>query len=218
MSHQNISDRLNDYVDGTLPADVSRQVDAHLTACASCRDEVARLRKLVTDAAALPQSIEPPRDLWTDIAPRLSGEGLRTRTLWSMRHALAAAALVLVVLSSAVTFFIIRDGEGRITSGPVASGVPQTTYLLIQFRQTEAEYLRAAVELEEALRAAKTRLAPETVELVERNLRIIDAAIEESRAALAADPANRDILEMLSRRYQNKLDLLQQVSRLSAQS
>ncbi len=54
------------------------------------------------------------------------------------------------------------------------------------------------------------------MELIERNLQIIDNAIRESRAAFSMDPHNRELMETLSANYEKKLQVLRQVSRLSA--
>ena len=61
----------------------------------------------------------------------------------------------------------------------------------------------------------KGQLPPETVQMIETNLRIVDQAIQESRAALAVDPRNGDLVEALSSRYRTKLEVLQEVNRLA---
>ncbi len=53
-----------------------------------------------------------------------------------------------------------------------------------------------------------------TVNVVRRNLDIIDAAILESRAALANDPNSGFLLEQLDRAYERKVDLLRRVALL----
>jgi hypothetical protein len=53
------------------------------------------------------------------------------------------------------------------------------------------------------------------VRVVEENLRIIDRAIAESRAALEADPNNVDLTHMLGGTYQQKIEMLQHAAQLS---
>ncbi len=53
-----------------------------------------------------------------------------------------------------------------------------------------------------------------TVNVVRRNLDIIDAAILESRAALANDPNSGFLLEQLDRAYERKVDLLRRLALL----
>jgi hypothetical protein len=54
----------------------------------------------------------------------------------------------------------------------------------------------------------KTQLDSSTVLIIERNLRIIDAAIEQSRAALARDPASLLLSEQLTHALDKKVELL----------
>ena len=51
-------------------------------------------------------------------------------------------------------------------------------------------------------------LDPATVAVLERNMRLIDDAIAQSRAALARDPRSRFLGEQLERTLDQKLDLL----------
>ncbi len=62
---------LQDYLDGALPPEQRRAVDAHLEACSACRDERAALAAVTAAVAALPPALDPPRDLWPGIAARL---------------------------------------------------------------------------------------------------------------------------------------------------
>jgi hypothetical protein len=44
---------------------------------------------------------------------------------------------------------------------------------------------------------------------------VIDTAIAEARAALAADPGNQEIAAILAAQYRNKVNLLQRATKLS---
>ena len=78
--------------------------------------------------------------------------------------------------------------------------------------------MNASAELMRALDAERAHLAPATVATLERNLAVIDAAIAESRAALAGDPGNRDLAALLWASYRQKVALLQQATRLVERS
>jgi hypothetical protein len=54
----------------------------------------------------------------------------------------------------------------------------------------------------------RTQLDSSTVAIIERNLRIIDAAIAQSRAALANDPASRLLSDQLTHALDKKVELL----------
>jgi len=99
-------ERLNGFADGTLPERERREAAAHLADCAECRAGVADVRAVLAWTAALPRSLDPPRDLWPDIAaglhepesqaaPRRLSARTRAVTRWV---ALAAAAGLAAVL------------------------------------------------------------------------------------------------------------------------
>ena len=204
MRHEEIRELLDDLVDGSLAPGAGEAIEAHLADCETCAAVVSALRALLSDAAALPRSVEPPRDLWPRLSPRLGRGPLRHRVFRSQRMALAAAAILLVIVTASVTTLVVREG-------------PPTVYdVAADWVAAEAAYVGAVRELEEALAGAMADLAPETAALIQDNLRVIDEAIRESRAALAADPGNRDVLPFLASMYEKKLDVLQQISRSSS--
>jgi anti-sigma factor RsiW len=186
--------RLNEYVDGTLAARDRASVEEHLASCAGCRGAVAELRSLVAEAHGLPRSIEPKRDLWGDIARRLgkreTGDGKR----W-WRGALAAAAVLVIALG---LYRLVPPFTAHYR--PAGGGVG--------WAAVQADFDRASGELGRALALERHRLRPETVALLERNLEIIDAAIAESRAALARDPANAELRGLFAAAYRHKVELL----------
>jgi hypothetical protein len=62
----------------------------------------------------------------------------------------------------------------------------------------------------------KAQLDPATVAIIERNLQIIDAAIEQSKAALRRDPASRMLSEQLTHALDKKVELLRTAAMLPA--
>jgi hypothetical protein len=90
--------------------------------------------------------------------------------------------------------------------------VTVATSLSRDFLTLEAEYSHATGEIAAALHQGRVTIAPQPRAILERNLRIIDAAIEESRAALAKDPANRELEDMVLTTWQHKLDLLRRAA------
>ena len=62
----------------------------------------------------------------------------------------------------------------------------------------------------------RTQLDSSTVAIIERNLKIIDAAIEQSRAALANDPASRMLDQQLTHALDKKVELLRTAAMLPA--
>lgn len=228
MTHERTLELLDDFVDGALDPAGEREVRRHLMQCDGCRAEERALRTLLEHAAALPEAILPERDLWAEIAPRLGPQAPAETAAPERRAArgprplpwwmLAAASVALVVATSLATLRLAPGGEGPMATLPVeqappaAAAAPVTA--LAAFRPAEREYEQAIDELAAVLEARRGALAPETVEVVESNLRVIDRAIEESRAALAADPASRELTRMLAEAYDAKLGVLRQAVQL----
>lgn len=234
MTHEQILDLLDDFVGGELPPREERDVRRHLMQCEGCRAEEQALRALLDEAAALPDEIVPERDLWTDIAPRLQSRGSladeSADTLTEVRvigprparplpwWMLAAASIALVATTSFATLQLSGRGAGETVPAiesqqaqrPQGAAPRSATTALAAFRPAEEEYEKAISDLEIVLRTQRGRLAPETAATLEANLRIIDQAIQESRAALAADPNSAELTHMLSDAYDTKLDVLRQ--------
>ncbi|HEX8244800.1 MAG TPA: zf-HC2 domain-containing protein, partial [Longimicrobium sp.] len=93
-----------------------------------------------------------------------------------------------------------------------AGGAGQTAFAA--FRPAEQDYQRAIDDLVRVLETKRGQLAPETVRTLETNLKIIDAAISESRAALEKDPNSRELTQMLSATYDAKVQMLRQAVEL----
>ncbi len=228
--------------EGTAAAE-SGPLEAHLASCAECREEVAWIRRLRSEAAELPRAVEPSRDLFPAIRARIAlgtaeqperGAGRvvgRAAGRWSPIR-LAAAAVVLVALSSAITLQLARSGADieapGITAGTEesAAGTPDgsgTASGGTRFASSgeeavgviEAAWAPTLRELESALVEGRERLQPETLEVIESNLRIIDRAIREAREALAADPASQGAARSLNGMLETRAQVLRQVTLLA---
>jgi hypothetical protein len=219
MTCQDVRDRLDDHVDGALPEDEAAALALHLAGCAACRDEERSLRALLAGAAALPRERSPERDLWPGIAARLGTNVAafpRRATVWRPAT-LAAAAAVLVALSSAVTWRMARPAErGAAEREPDAPHVTLVSLTPVaDLLDAEKEYARATSELVAAIEARRGSLPPETLVAVEQNLRAIDEALKGLRQALQNEPGNDDLTQLLAATHKRKLDTLRRVVRLS---
>ena len=208
--------QFNDYLDGLLNETKQRAVHAHLALCAECRADVDALRSVLADVHALPRDVKAGRDLLPDIHARLDAEQVkaldswRTRSLWSLRVPLTAAAVLLVVASVVVTRFIDQRAPvaASFTAQPNGSSVLVSQHV----NDLETRYEGAIAELQQMIDAQRAQLSPATIRVLEDNLRVIDRAIRESRAALQADPANEMVNEMLWSAYEKKLELLRRAT------
>jgi len=173
------------------------------------------LRLLAKQTAALPREIEPPADAWNRIRDEIESDRVvaidshRSSRWWQRPAFLMAAGLTLVAVSSYTTSMIIY---GRVHEGPVMSITGAAPYgtnaSLAQFTLMENGYIETANRLTEILDSNKNDLAPETVAKLRESVRVIDSAILEARRALAADPSNKALMEMLMASYSQKVDLL----------
>lgn len=207
---------LNDYVDDRLSPHDRASVAEHLGACEECRDTVDRLREMLAEATHSTESIEPPAETWEAIrsevdlrkvVPLPSRVPMPRNRTW-MR---VAAVIAIIAASSLTTALFMREKKQlQITSLTVdttPSGVVPVTAVEI-----ERNYAETVRTLTAALDASRSTLAPETVEAVEQSLRTIDEAIAEARNALMHDPASSQLRGMLTRSYEQKVDLLRRAS------
>jgi len=216
-------DRLSEYLDGDLAPGERAALEAHLADCAACRTTVEELRRVVGRAHAL---VDQPvgRDLWPGIAARIGSTGTpvidlasrraRRRVTFTMPQ-LAAAAVLLIAVTAGGTSLALRGGG---TPSPVAVGSPRPVARAIPAgfpEKAEVSYDAAVSDLERALDAGRSRLSPKTVQVLEKNLARIDAAIADARAALKADPANAYLNAHLANTMQQKLELLRQATQLT---
>ena len=221
MTCHELDERLDDWLDGALPAEAASEVEAHLLSCASCREQERRLRQLLAHAAALPRSLTPPRDLWPGIARRVARE-----RSWSSAAsgwgpwAFAAAATVVIGLGAVLWSgpFPSRVRTVQIPApSPVITLVTGTAAVVSDpiLAAAERDYEAAANALLEALQRRRTDLRPEALEAVEANLQVIDRALAEVRQALVHDPRNPELSRMLVSTHRKKVEVLSRVVKLS---
>ena len=187
------------------------------------RIDQAKLDELAASVAKLPRNIEPPEDLWPGVQAEMRNASPMSRVAavawWQQPIALAAAAVTLIVLSSLGTLAVVgnaaRSAGSRAAVEEERSSEGGAAASLAQFTRIETDYIRTVNDLSAALEAHQSDLAPGTVVKLRESLRVIDAAIVEARAALAADPANRHLMEILSASYEQKVDLIRRTTEMA---
>ena len=221
MTHEVIRHLLDDYVTGELPEDARAPVAEHVATCALCAEEVRGLERVIARAAELPKSIDPPTEAWENIKAAIQRDAASVAALprqrFASRHPVLvalAASIVVAILSSAGTVAYLRSRAS--TAQSVANGGDQATPAnFAAFTIEENNYLRTAGALQDVLDQQESALAPETVAQLRASLRTIDEAILEARNALARDPANKVLIEMLSANYRQKVDLLRRTTEMT---
>ena len=226
--------RLHDFVDEELPARERALMADHLAECMSCRAVVSEVRALRGEAVRVFSSpgareVPAPPHLWERIAAGSASSPTRARagdpytpvralrprfgpTDRKLRR--AAAAVLLVGISSSLTYLLVRfDAERGGPPEPTVSTVPVAASSEVTGGgpgAIVAAYEPVLVSMEQILEEGRGHLGPETIAALEENLRIIDAAIGEVQEALASDPAHPGALRLLDGVYQAKLKLLRQ--------
>jgi len=210
---------LDDYLDGELDQATRQELERHLAGCPACYEQERALRALLAQAAALPDELQPERDLWPGIAARLERRRVvpfapaRRRAGFGSLFALAAAAAALLAV-------LLPRGDGHRAPGAAlgstdASLQPASLGSANSLGAAQAEYERATRQLLQALRAEGRPLPPETLESLHENLATIDKALGDIRAALDKDPQNAQLARLLNSTHRRRLTVLQQAVRLS---
>jgi len=174
----------------------------------------------------------PTRDLWAGISTRVgstqsSASSTPTTSLTTTSRRvvftlpqLALAATLLIAVASGLTWMVAHPPAAPNSNGPViqAYGVPEeeTQGKIVQANFADAQFNAAVTDLETILREERGRLDPRTVLIIERNLKAIDAAINEARMALNDDPANPYLNSHLADARRRKLDLLRTATTLAS--
>jgi tetratricopeptide (TPR) repeat protein len=212
------TDRLSDYLDDELTPAERAQLGAHLTSCRECSATLDELREVVSRAGTL-VARPPSSDLWPGIEPRLQARSVVPFTARPARRfsftipQLVAAGIALMVTSGGGVW-VLQHG-GRATSTPPIQATNEAPVpAVVLTALSDPRYDEAISDLEQALESGRTQLDPGTVKIIEANLAAIDKAIDESRRALAEDPANIYLNNHLADARQRKLALLRRATAL----
>lgn len=160
----------------------------------------------------------PAADLWPGIATRLEPRAVARRSVTFTLPQLALAATLLMAVSAGVSWLALRPAAppAQATIRAVADPVEAVRGDVARATFADEQYDAAVADLERVLQQDGSRLDPQTVLVIERNLRAIDDAIRQSRAALDADPANTYLNSHLADARRRKLDLLRRAAGLSS--
>lgn len=103
---------------------------------------------------------------------------------------------------------------GQAPSGAIGAPVRVVNARL----SAEQTYDLEIARLKAVVDRRRSQLDPATVVIVEKNLKIIDDAIAQCRAALVKDPASRFLIESLNNALDDKVELLRTVATLPSRT
>jgi hypothetical protein len=176
------------------------------------RDELMRA------ARRLPRGIAPQRDLWPGIEKAIAEPARPSRFRWNKAFAQAAAVLLLVGGSSGITWLAMKQNQ---QAQPVVNGVQERRFETVAGNfggkyNLGPDFMEARDNLASRMNAKLASLSPETRAAVEKNIADIRAAIDEINRALANEPDNALLQDLLLSAYREELTLMQKVDGLAS--
>jgi hypothetical protein len=221
MKCTQVQERLNDLVDEKLAGSEAAAIEDHVLGCEQCSSQLTGLRELRRRTAELAPTIEPPRDLWPEIAARVEVRKVVAGRFGHPVRSIGVAAAVAAVLIGAVLIGYLagrQNGETTVLRSLPTVSVMEAGFVAGSLTELRVEYDRARGELLAALDVRRSSLSSETLEVVDHNLHVIDQAIEEITAALADDPENLRLSNRLAAAYRLEINLLRRANRLPAKT
>jgi len=243
ITGEHVDALLSAWFEGDLGDADRRAVDSHLRECLRCAKIVRDIEGIRHDAANLLE-LAPSRDLWAGIAARIEAPvidlptrqapaRMPQRRTWQM----AAAAVLLMALSSGVTYVLTSNGQRATGSGQVATDtiststpVAATPGVVVPPRPSrdkgspvlvsseavapEITYNQEITRLRAILDQRRSSLDASTIAVVEQSLRTIDLAIADARAALTTDASSPYLNDQLNRALEKKVSVLRRVALL----
>lgn len=227
-------DRLMAYLEDETDAVGRAAVERHAGTCGGCGAMLADLRRLRSDAAALPE-LAPSRDLWAGIAARIEAPvvpigapavaaprpwGRRLRTAGVLAASLAGAAVLGYLIGTrpdaAGPLQLSRQDSSAAPSGSASAVAPAGAQIVVA--SLTADYDREVARLTQLILERRDQMDPATVAIIEKNLRVIDAAIADARQAIARDPASRFLMESLNQSLRMKVELMRTAAMLPSRA
>jgi hypothetical protein len=207
-----VREQLSPLMDGQLSEADRAVIEAHLDVCEACRGLRQDLQRLERAAASL-GPIAPPDHVWLQVAGQVRMEPRAAGAMPQSSHPRAAlgqwvglaAALVLVTVGA--YYFLRATPPPEAPGNARASGTVEA--IAEELSLASQHYERAIAELEALAEADSSALDPAMTDTLRQNIRTINAAIDESRAALSENPGSEPARESLFEALRRKVVVLQ---------
>ncbi len=163
--------------------------------------------------AGLPRDVPPDRDLWPAIAAGLEPRRATRRWLPAV-----AAAVVLVAASSLITAQLVRRAARPVAAVAPPAAPAAASVELAAFGPGHAldkEYATARQQLASMLALRIDRLPRSARQKLEDDLATLHRATDDINAALALQPGDPLLEELLLNTYQDELAVLASVNQLT---
>lgn len=175
-------------------------------------DETRMEDELTALAGTMPAGVSPERDLWPGIEQEIARPASHERTFWNSTWAQAAAIVLLVGGSSGVTYLTVKSDGQRAPEVIYADNVFESVSGDFGQQYTLGnEYLDAHRQMQSGLEQKLSSLSPDSRDEVVKNLNTIRVAIKDLNKALAVEPDNILLQELLLSTYHDEMSLMKQV-------
>ena len=230
MNCENYQNLLSDLIDGSLTPRDCEEVEAHLSACGDCADARADLRAIVEychEHRGEYEAVPNEHAMWLRISNVIEAElpGRKatavpagagwwfklTNHSWQLtfpQFATAIVATVVVAVLLTLGGLRIWTGAGARTGGVSIGSDVSTVQDRYRQQQQLIEYWNQRVELN------KARWNPQMRETFEKNLSVIDAAVNDSMGRLSRNPHDEVSEDILNAALSDKIALLKEFSEL----
>ena len=234
MNCEKYQDLLSDFIDGSLTPQDYKSVETHLSVCIVCAEARSDLDAIVgfcVEHRGEYDAVPNERALWLRISNLIEAElaapartdipanaGLWFRLMnrsWQLTFPqLATAGAAMVIVVAMLTFVGVRGlnitGSGssfRAAGVPIA---PSASTVADRYRQQQQiiDYWNRRVELN------KARWNPQMRETFDRNMSVIDAAVNDSTRQLNQNPHDEVSEEILNAALNDKVELLKEFAEL----
>jgi hypothetical protein len=197
---------IDELVDGALDPATAAAVEAHCAACVGCGRALGETRALIAAAAALPREQAPPAALWSAVAARTVARPRSVRAPW---FAYAAAATVVAGLGGIAALRLVAPPAAPVVAleAPRAFGAP--------VHAVADPGMERRAHLVSDMTGDGKRLDPTTLAAVERNMKVIHAALAEIEAAVQANPNDPNLRRLLTQIHLQESALIERMQRLS---
>jgi len=228
-SYQNL---LSDFIDGSLTPRECNEIEAHLASCQDCdgaRSDLAAIVDFCREHQGEYDAVPNEKAMWLRIVNILEAErGVASRPAmpagagwwfrvmnrsWQLSFAqLAASVAGIILVASLGTIGGMRwfgsGGAAGIRSSGITIGPSASMNDRIRQQQQVIEYWNQRVELN------KARWNPQMRDTFERNMTVIDAAVNDSLRHLNENPHDGVSEDILYAAMNDKVELLKEFSDL----
>jgi len=229
MNCENYQLMLSDFVDGALTVDDCMRLELHLNSCPDCKDARNDLNVIVDFCREQRGVYDPVPDsqaMWLRITNLIEAEQasvshqeIHREAGWFFRmmnrswqvsfpQLAGLVAVIILVVALGTAAGVRRFSFG---GGPQVGGlVPIPPHIEDRYRQQQQTiaYWNDRVELN------KARWSPQMRETFERNMSVIDAAVDDSLKQLAVNPHDTVSEDILNEAFNDKVALLKEFSDL----